>query len=178
MNQAERDKHDQFLRLYVENEESLRGFVRSLVFTLEDTREVMQDTAVVLWRKFEQLDSPDDFRRWAFGVARFEALAFRRDRARDRHVLSDDLIAMLEMEAADVGISRDFETEALQSCLAKLPDKHQSLVKTAYMDGTRIDEMARAAGKTPMSLYKTLHRIRMKLADCVRNYIKREQGLA
>ena len=82
MDNAEREKHDRFLRLYVENEESLNGFVRSLVFTLDDAREVMQDTAVVLWRKFEELDSPEDFRRWAFGVARFQALAYRRDRAR------------------------------------------------------------------------------------------------
>jgi len=61
MKNAEREKHDRFLRLYVENEESLNGFVRSLLFTLDDAREVMQDTAVVLWRKFEELDSPEDF---------------------------------------------------------------------------------------------------------------------
>ena len=83
MDPADRDAHDRFLRLYVENEEALRGFVRSLVPTLDDAREVMQEAATVLWQKFDQLDSPENFRRWAFGVARFEALAFRRDRARD-----------------------------------------------------------------------------------------------
>ena len=71
MEQKDLDNHDQFLRLYVDNEESLRGFIRSLVPSLEDAKEVMQGTAAVLWRKFEQLDSPDNFRRWAFGVARF-----------------------------------------------------------------------------------------------------------
>ena len=35
MNLQEKDKHDQFLRLYVETEGSLRGFVRSLVPSLE-----------------------------------------------------------------------------------------------------------------------------------------------
>ena len=42
MDPVDRDNHDQFLRLYVENEEALRGFVRSLVPTLDDAREVMQ----------------------------------------------------------------------------------------------------------------------------------------
>ena len=42
------DSHDSFLHLYVECEESLRGFVRSLLPTLEDEREVMQETAAVL----------------------------------------------------------------------------------------------------------------------------------
>ena len=49
------DSHDQFLRLYVENEEALSGFVRSLVPTREDALDVMQGTAVVLWKKFEKL---------------------------------------------------------------------------------------------------------------------------
>ena len=63
MTSADRDKHDHFLRLYVENEEALRGFVRSLVPTLEDAREVMQETAALLWRKFDELDSAENFRR-------------------------------------------------------------------------------------------------------------------
>ena len=47
MNLQEKEKHDQFLRLYVETEGSLRGFVRSLVPSLEDAKEVMQGTATV-----------------------------------------------------------------------------------------------------------------------------------
>jgi len=85
MTPDERENHDHFLRLYVENEEALRGFVRSLVPTLEDAREVMQETAVLLWRKFGHLDSEENFRRWAFGVARMEALTFRRDQAPSCH---------------------------------------------------------------------------------------------
>lgn len=177
MTPAERDAHDQFLRLYVEHEEALRGFVRSLVPTLEDAREVMQETAAVLWHKFDQLDSPEDFRRWAFGVARLEALAFRRDRARDRHVFSEDLIALLEGEAARQAPRCDHEERALENCLEKLPAKQRLLAETAYAPGARIDELAREAGRTPMSLYKELQRIRMALADCIRRFLKQE-GLA
>ena len=178
MQKSERDKQDEFLRLYVEHEESLRGFARSLVMTLEDAREVMQNAAVVLWRKFEQLDTPANFRRWAFGVVRFEALAFRRDRARDRHVFSDELIAMLEVEAEEAAEDAGLERRALDLCLARLPDKQSALVKAAYARGARIDEMARSTGRTPMSLYKALHRIRMALADCIRQQLRREEHLA
>lgn len=177
MGSLDRDNHDQFLRLFVENEEALRGFVRSLVPTLEDAREVMQETAAVLWRKFGELDSPKDFRRWAFGVARFEALAFRRDRARDRHVFGEELISLLETEAAVAGEQSDREERALQSCLKKLPNAQRELVEAAYAPGTRIDELAREAGRTPMSLYKALHRIRMTLADCVQDFLRRDEGL-
>lgn len=180
MNPSDRDLHDRFLRLYIEHEDSLRGFVRSLVPTLDDAREVMQETAAVLWHKFDQLDSPNNFRRWAFGVARFEALAFRRDRARDRHVFSDALIALLEEEAADTAVAELDAGRALENCLAKLPEKQRELVEIAYAPGTRIDELAREVGRTPMALYKKLHRIRMTLADCIGEFTKREreEGLA
>ncbi len=178
MESLNRDHHDQFLRLFVENEEALRGFVRSLVPTLEDSREVMQETAAVLWRKFDQLDSTADFRRWAFGVARFEALAFRRDRARDRHVFGEDLISLLEAEAVEASEQSDREQRALEGCLKKLPPAQRELVEMAYAPGARIDELARDSGRTPMALYKTLHRIRMALADCIRRSPDGEEGLA
>lgn len=78
-------RHDDFLRLFTVCEPALRAFVRSLVPRREDVPEVMQEVAVVLWRKFGDLADPGDFRKWAFGVARLEALAWICDKARDRH---------------------------------------------------------------------------------------------
>ncbi len=55
---------------------------------------------MVLWQKFGEFDATRDFRKWAFGVARYEVLAFLRDRARDRHVFDDDLVTKLADDAA------------------------------------------------------------------------------
>jgi len=58
MNKEDRNQHDHFLRLFMEHEEALRLFVRSLLFNREESREVMQEVAIVLWRKFDNsLDS-------------------------------------------------------------------------------------------------------------------------
>lgn len=177
MTPQERERHDRFLRLYVEHEEALRGFVRSLVPTREDAREVMQDVAVVLWRKFDRLSSVDDFRRWAFGVARMEALTHLRDRARDRHVFSDDLVEMLAREAADEADVFEAERDALEECVGKLPAPQRALVQAAYAPGVRMNELAARLGRTSMSLYKALHRIRLALMDCTERVLARE-GLA
>ena len=87
--------HDQFLRLFAEYEPALRTFVRSLLPSRGDASEVMQEVAVVLWQKFGEFDAARDFRKWAYGVARYEALAYRRDRVRDRHVFDDELVGRL-----------------------------------------------------------------------------------
>ena len=86
MTPSEYDRHDEFMHLNLPCEEAMRGFVRSLVPTMEDAREVMQNVAAVLCRKSQDISSPDDFRRWAFGVARFDALDFLRSVRRDRRV--------------------------------------------------------------------------------------------
>jgi len=168
------NSHDSFLHLYVECEESLRGFVRSLLPTLEDAREVMQNTAAVLWKKYDQLDDPKNFRRWAFGVARFEVLSYRRDKARDRHIFGEELIIQLTEDSEKIEIDSNREIIALKSCLAKLPPKHSALVREAYDKDLKIKEIAEREGRTPMAVYKVLHRARMALADCVKETLEAE----
>ncbi len=175
MTPSEQQRHDRFLSLFMDHEEALRGFARSLVPTREDAREVMQEVAAVLWRKFDELATDEDFRRWAFGVARFEALAFRRDRARDRHVFSEDVLALLADEAEAATDALDSRREALDDCLRKLPERQRALVDAAYARDVRIDEAAEKMGRTSMSLYKALHRIRMTLAACVERAMQREE---
>jgi len=178
MHRPEMDNHDQFLRLYVECEESLRGFVRSLLPTLEDAREVMQNTAAVLWKKYDQLDDPKKFRRWAFGVARFEVLSYRRDKARDRHIFGEELVIQLAGEAEKISEHTIDEIRALKKCLNKLPEKQRSLVSEAYSDQIKINEIAKREGRSAMSVYKVLHRARIALADCVQNTLQTEGGRA
>jgi RNA polymerase sigma-70 factor (ECF subfamily) len=175
MTPADRETHDRFLRLFVEHEEAVRGFVRSLVARREDARDVMQNVAAVLWAKFGELASPTDFRRWAFGVARMEALANRRDRTRDRHTFDEDVLRLLAAEADEAAEDLASQREMMERCLKKLPESQQALIAAAYDHGTRIDHLAGRLGRTPMSLYKRLHRIRMALLECVTREMAREK---
>ncbi|MDR3404905.1 MAG: sigma-70 family RNA polymerase sigma factor [Chthoniobacter sp.] len=172
MSSLEDRQHDQFLRLFAEHEPALRTFVRSLVPSRGDASEVMQDVAVVLWQKYE---SARDFRKWAFGVARYEALAFLRDRVRDRHVFDEGLVHKLADDAAAAGPRHEAHREALEGCLQKLPERQRALVLAAYTAGTRMDELAALRGQTAMSLYKVLHRIRQMLLECVRRTVSKEE---
>jgi RNA polymerase sigma-70 factor (ECF subfamily) len=174
MTPQKQQQHDRFLRLFVEHEEALRCFVRSLVLTREDALDVMQDVAAVLWRKFGDLSAPEDFRRWAFGVARMEALALRRDRARDRLTFDEDVMMLLAAEAEEEADALEQEREILERCLKKLSEPQRVLVASVYQRGTRIDQLAERLGRTPMSLYKKLHRIRLALSECVNRERTRE----
>lgn len=168
---------DQFVRLYSEHEPSLHGFVRSLVPTRDDAREVMQEVAVALWRKFGDLSNASDFRKWAFGVARMEVLAWRRDRGRDRHVFGEEALTIIAEQSEKKSRQFDAQHDALEECLGKLPTDQRALVCAAYAPGVRMDHLATKHGRSAMALYKTLHRIRLALVDCTRAALTRG-GLA
>ena len=159
----------------MEHDESLRVFVRSLLFSHDEEREVMQEVAVVLWRKFDEGLDSQAFRRWAFGVARMAALAFRRDRARDRHTFGDEVFELLNQTVLELSDSLEAERRALGTCLQKLPERHRQLVQAAYAPGVKIEDFAAEMGRTAMSLYKTLHRIRLTLIDCTRRVLLSEE---
>lgn len=167
-------KHDQFLRLYVSHEEALLGFVRALVPSREDAREVMQEVAVVLWQRLGQLDDFANFRPWAFGVARFKAMAWLRDRNRDRLVFDEDVLGLLAEEVTGHADAYEAERRALESCVEKLDPAQRKLLDAAYAPGARIDALAAEAGRSPMSFYKALHRIRLALMNCTQRLLAQE----
>ena len=175
MTDSDREQHDQFLRFFMRHEESLRVFLRSLLFTHDEEREVMQEVAVVLWRKFDVGMDSQSFCRWAFGVARMEALAFRRDRARDRHTFGDEVFELLSQTVVNHSSSLEAERRALDLCLKKLPEDQRQIIQNAYAPGVKIDQLANQMGRTAMSLYKTLYRIRLTLMDCTRRVLATEE---
>lgn len=170
----ESEKHARYLRLYIEHEEALMGFLRTLVPGREEAREVLQEVAVVLWRKFDELKTGEGFRPWAFTVARFKALAWIRDRKRERLVFDEDVLALLADELEERHDAYEAERRALEECLDRLEPAQRKLLDAAYAPGARIDVLAEEAGRSAMAFYKTLHRIRVVLLGCTEKVLARE----
>ena len=61
---------DNFIGLYSKHEPNIRRYVYSLVGDASDTEDVMQETAMALWRKFEDYDPSQPFIGWALRTGR------------------------------------------------------------------------------------------------------------
>lgn len=174
MSSFDDERHDRFLRLFTANESAIRAYVRRLVPTRADADDVMQEVSVVLWRKFEVFREGGDFRAWAFGVARFEALAWRRDKSRDRLVLDDEVVAKLADEAPEIEPVLSRQRRALEKCLEKVQPGQRELLMRAYQSDTRIQDLANSSGRSIPGLYQWLHRLRKMLLDCIRRRISQQ----
>ncbi|MHC4996869.1 MAG: sigma-70 family RNA polymerase sigma factor [Planctomycetota bacterium] len=162
-----------FVRAYTRHEPALRGFVRSLLPTWDDTDEVMGEVSLVLWKKFETFDPETEFMRWAAVVARFEVLKYRRSKARNRLVFDEDVIKLLADDCAETLEIHNDERRALRSCLGKLPEHQRAMLMRVYTPGVTIKQMAEEIGKTPTAVYKLLARQRKSLYRCVSRSLNR-----
>lgn len=152
----------------------MRAFVRRLVPTRVDADDVMQEVSIVLWEKFSSFREGADFKAWAFGVARFEVLAWLRDKGRDRLVLDEEVVLKIahEAEAHEPVFSR--QREALERCMEKVPQEQRTLLVRAYQPEARIQEVAAGSGRSVTGFYQWLHRMRKMLLDCIQSTLVRE----
>ncbi len=167
-------KYEDFVRLFLQAEPGLRGLLRVLLPSVTDVDEVLQETSLVLWKKFDRFEMGTSFSAWASVIARFEVLKYRRERARDRHVFSDEVVELLGAQVVESGEALARERRALQTCLTKLRDTERALVTAVYTRGAAMKEAAEVTGRSVAAAYKALSRIRMALLQCIEREMRKE----
>ncbi len=158
---------DDFIRLYAQAYPAVYGFILSLLPGASDAEDLVQQTSLVLWRKFDQFVAGGNFTAWACQIAKFEVLNHLRTKSRDRHVFSPEMIELLATEHTEEIELLESQRLALEECLGKLPSRDRRLLHQCYADGVKLKEVAERVGRTPNSLYKWLNRVRESLLQCV-----------
>jgi len=170
------DGHELFISLLAKHGGMLRGMIRSGVRLPSEVDDLMQRVSLIAWKKFEQLDKPDDFPKWACAIARFEIMKFRRERARDRLSFNDKVVDLLASEAEEESSLRERRIQLLEACLKELPDDRRKLILQAYDSSGSMKELASQTNRSPDALYQTLHRLRMVLMLCVEKRMAEGEG--
>jgi len=173
------NNQENFVRLFSKYEGNVRAFVSSLLPDWNGVDEVMQQTSLVMWRKSDQFNySGEDksYLDWAFMIARYEVLKYRRKWATERLIFSEDVYELLAKEAEEVAVGQSEREKALKGCLQKLQESQRSLIQTSYADGISIKDAAAKVGRTPTGLYKALARIRKHLHNCILSEMKKGQA--
>lgn len=166
------DRGEDFVRLLLEHEPQVRGFLRSLLPTCNDVDEVLQEASLVAWRKFADFQQGSAFGGWLLTIARFEALKHRRRMARTPLVFDDDVWEMLADEATEEPVESSYGSH-LEECLSKLKPEQRRLMLEVYSPGVVIRELALQSSKSEEAFYKSVQRMRALLLDCVSKSIAR-----
>lgn len=158
----------QFIELYTAHEVRLRGYVLSLVPRWSEAEDIVQRSSLILWKKFDQYEAGTNFFAWACQVVRFEVRAFSRRLSRDRLVFSDAFLNAVARETTDRQSELEQRIQALQKCVAQLPDDHRELLRLRYDERRSVESVARMVNRSIEGVYKSLSRIRQALHSCIR----------
>ena len=137
--------------------------------------DLFQQTALILWKKFDEYERDRSFFSWACGIARLEVIAFLRSRGRRRLYFSDDLNLLLIEAHAEVDEDQILERrDALTKCMAKLRERDQKLLLECYQEAAGVNQAAGKRGRSPQSVFNSLRRIRRALHTCIDRTLSQE----
>jgi RNA polymerase sigma-70 factor (ECF subfamily) len=156
------------MRLWVRHQARVYAYIRALVFRRADAEDLLQEVAVVLWRKFDQFEPGSRFDQWAYRVARNQVLYYRQRRHRDRLLFSQDLVDSIADEMASSNPSRGGYFEALESCLSGLSADDRQLVRKRHEPGATNRSISKAIGRSESAVSRALNRIYLALLHCIR----------
>lgn len=129
--------------------------------------EVLQESALHIWEKREELKIVRNLKAWALRIVYFKALSYHRDKAGSLVFFSEQSLELI----AGAGAARLNGTESrldlLVRCLEKLRKEERLLVTWHYADNKSFRELSRQLRRTETSVYQQVYRIRRALRRCV-----------
>lgn len=164
---SEGAKVERFAQLLARCQRQVFLYALGLVHNAADAEEVLQETNLVLWRKFDQYQPGTDFGRWACRIAYYEVLKSRQKKIRQERLFSHEFIETLAAEAERSMDLLESRREALVRCLGKLNRRDRQLVMSRYQQNATTRSVAEALGRSVQGTRKALHRIRMALLACI-----------
>lgn len=167
MNEAEHESA--FVAQLTDMQMPLRLYVQSLMPGDSAAHDVVQQANATLWKKREDFTLGTSFKAWAFSVARYEVLNYRKQQARDsRLVFGEEMEQIFAEDLAERDDDTEQRHEALKGCLEKLRQQDRDLLLHRYTAtaGT-LDEFAERVGRSVGGLKVTLHRLRNALLGCI-----------
>ena len=168
------DRQIRFTKLWTEAQPAVADYVQAVVRDSHAAKDIVQNTAIVLLRKFDEWDTNREFLPWAIGFAKFEVLAHRRDAARSRLVLDDTLLDAITETWPSVMTEVNREQSALKDCFETLAPKAREIVRLRYFEEMKLQQVAEQIDSSAGAVRIAMMRIRRQLLECVSRRLRTE----
>lgn len=164
---------EEFIRSFTAAQRPLFLYLLPLLGNPVDAEEVLQETNVVIWRKWHQFELGTNFIAWGRTIARLEVFRYRRNKGNKITLLDEGILELvatsLETEASTLEGRR---REALSACIEKLKPSDREIIRLRYEADSNGDQVAKQLGRPPNSVYQSLGRIRRSLMKCIEQQVE------
>jgi RNA polymerase sigma-70 factor (ECF subfamily) len=167
----------EYIELLTQNYSRIKSFIFCMVPNEVDSEDIMQETTVIMWEKFDQYQSGTNFVAWALTIAKYRILSYQRDKMRNRIQFDDRVSEMIEA-ASKAKLTHDDSVEkvtALKKCIRKLSIKEREIIQLKYSNGVSNKILADREGVSVPTIYRYLSRIYSNLLHCINQRLSPEE---
>jgi len=159
--QKHKEKQDRFLRLLMPVYEQLARVARAMVNSREDARDLISETVLAAFERFEELRDDKAFISYLFTIARRTA---KRRRSRAKLFGEYDQQAAEQIRDIQNQPGTSVDVQLLYDALAKLPEKQREAVILFEISGFSLEEIREMQGGSLSGVKSRIARGREKLA--------------
>ena len=176
-NHREDGRDSLFFQLFMAHQGSLRAFILASVHNYSDANDLLQETATVMWRKFDSFSPGGSFVAWGIGIARNQILNFFRQRKLCRLRFDDELLERVMQVSAARSEGFEERMEALRHCFAQLSVVNQQVLDMRYRLGLNATVVASKISRSVAATYKHIARLQVWLQNCISSTLGQERPL-
>jgi RNA polymerase sigma-70 factor (ECF subfamily) len=161
-NREMRYKH--FLSLLLDHKTKIYGYILALLPHPSVALDVMQETVMVMWEKFDDFTPGTNFPAWGKAIAYNKIRACRRELSKTMY-FDDEVLDSLASEPQQD--ENGVKIEALQTCIKRLSKTETKLISLRFTDQMKINDIARSWGKPVNDVYRRMSKILYVLRECI-----------
>lgn len=178
MPDSDDNRTEEFVQLWTRHAQGLYAYIMSLVFDLTLAEDILQESAAVAWKQFDEFIPGTNFRAWASKIAFHKSLAaLRRKRQGIESVLDLRELELLSDEALGGASELDLQLEFLHLCLQELKSRDRDLLRARYRHGEDVITIAERLNRSASAVYKSLEAVHEWLFYCVTRKLRQETAL-
>lgn len=145
-------------------------FASQLIGDSPDVEDIVKDSFVKLWRKHADFDNARGIKAFLYVTTRNDCINFLR-RLRVKNTFREEMVYLQKDRAEELVLHQLIRAEFMQEIyneIEQLPDKRRKVIKLAYLEGLKNDEIAQllniSAYTVKVHKVKALSFLRLRLS--------------
>lgn len=164
---AEDVRYEAFLKLYKAHHKLIFRYILTISPNLSAAEDIMQDTMLLMWRKFDQFRPGTNFTSWGIQIAKYNVSNFYQKSTRVNIQFDTDALENLVGHQQKFTENKDGFINALRECARKLDSRNLEILQMKYHQGLKAKEISERIGMTIHAVYKGLARVQYALQKCI-----------
>lgn len=156
-----------FFKLYTGVSSRIYSYLLIMVHNKDSAEELAQETAMLLWTKFDEYEPGTNFGAWAISVARLKSLEYLRKRKQSLMVFDEQFYELVSDRAAKSSDELSNRIGALKACLEKLSDYQVKILSMRFKQNISVKKISQLTGRPVDSLYHLFSKLIKGLRVCV-----------